>query len=61
MFFFEKKNRKTFASAVAGLSGARVTVEQKFFASFFQKRRLFAALHERPCLGTTPPSWNTLG
>jgi hypothetical protein len=39
MFFFGKKNQKTFARAVAGLSGDGATADQKFFASFFQKRR----------------------
>jgi len=39
MFFFEKKNQKTFASRVRWL---RVRdSKQKFFASFFQKRRPF--------------------
>jgi hypothetical protein len=49
MFFFEKKNQKTFASAVAGLSGERATADEKFFASFFQKRRiLLSAYGPRP-------------
>jgi hypothetical protein len=39
MFFFEKKNQKTFDCAVADLSSERATAEQKFFGSFFQKRR----------------------
>jgi hypothetical protein len=44
MFFFEKKNQKTFvcdgqhqASLVELFAASK---EQKFFASFFQKRRL---------------------
>jgi hypothetical protein len=40
MFFFEKKNQKTFAPAVRASRNARALV-QKFFASFFQKRSLF--------------------
>jgi len=39
MFFFEKKNQKTFAF-FARWSEVRDS-EQKFFASFFQKRRPF--------------------
>jgi UDP-glucose 4-epimerase len=38
-FFFEKKKQKTFDCAVADFSGERATAAQKFFASFFQKRR----------------------
>jgi hypothetical protein len=38
MFFFEKKNQKTFA--IWGWSFRRGVAQwQKFFASFFQKRR----------------------
>jgi hypothetical protein len=40
MFFFEKKNQKTFDPAVRGGRNARAGV-QKFFASFFQKRSAF--------------------
>jgi hypothetical protein len=47
MFFFEKKNQKTFAHA----AGIRVPTapgcqphEQKFFASFFQKRRPYFSI-----------------
>jgi hypothetical protein len=39
MFFFEKKNQKTFVRAVADLSGDGATADQKRFASFLQKRR----------------------
>ncbi len=51
--FFEKKDQKTFDSAVAGLTDTHASTPtrqpgQKFFASFFQKRRpsflLFATL-----------------
>ena len=42
MFFFEKKNQKTFFPFGRSLTQAAVTdserQEQKFFASFFQKR-----------------------
>jgi hypothetical protein len=38
MFFFEKKNQKTFTSC-ASVKQAGSPEEQKFFASFFQKRR----------------------
>jgi len=40
MFFFEKKNQKTFAYSGACWSALRDS-EQEFFASFFQKRRSF--------------------
>jgi 4-hydroxy-tetrahydrodipicolinate reductase len=40
MFFFEKKNQKTFASLKASWAEVRDS-EQTFFASFFQKRRPF--------------------
>jgi len=39
MFFFEKKNQKTFDRCRAAFPSARPN-NQKFFASFFQKRRL---------------------
>jgi hypothetical protein len=44
MLFFEKRNQKTFARLVPReLTLRQVTKaqEQKFFASFLQKRRLF--------------------
>jgi hypothetical protein len=45
MFFFEKKNQKTFATSGRGLTQALEPDsddhEQKFFASFFQKRSSF--------------------
>jgi hypothetical protein len=39
MFFFEKKNQKTFANLDTWPTSNRAThpSEQKFFASFFQK------------------------
>jgi hypothetical protein len=44
MFFFEKKNQKTFARLVPRqlkpTRQAATAQEQKFFASFFQKRSL---------------------
>jgi hypothetical protein len=40
MFFFEKKNQKTFAHWLS-LSGEAQPRIQKFFASFFQKRSSF--------------------
>jgi hypothetical protein len=43
MFFFEKKNQKTFAS-LRTLVEMSATAKQKFFASFFQKRSLSATL-----------------
>jgi hypothetical protein len=46
MFFFEKKNQKTFVPFGFGLSGVAQPSLPKFFASFFQKRR--------PCLKTSP-------
>jgi hypothetical protein len=39
VFFFEKKNQKTFASLGTPWAELRDS-EQKFFASFFQKRSL---------------------
>jgi hypothetical protein len=48
-FFFEKKNQKTFS--IAGTTCESASSDpaerhvQKFFASFFQKRRIF------PCTG----------
>src|SRR5277367_2761452 len=44
MFFFEKKNQKTFvcwSSRGAHSSSKGMPNRQKFFASFFQKRRFF--------------------
>jgi hypothetical protein len=43
MFFFEKKNQKTFAPASTRPASNRATYarEQKFFASFFQKRSAY--------------------
>jgi len=38
MFFFEKKNQKTFARLEPRRSDWRGFKDQKFFASFFQKR-----------------------
>jgi hypothetical protein len=46
MFFFEKKNQKTFANE-ARLFSARAPNRQKFFASFLQKRS--------PSLRAVPP------
>jgi hypothetical protein len=48
MFFFEKKNQKTFALArpLPGESSAATATkpnEQKFFGSFFQKRTFFTS------------------
>jgi hypothetical protein len=40
MFFFEKKNQKTFAILRVSPSGA--TALQKFFASFFSKKKRLA-------------------
>jgi hypothetical protein len=40
MFFFEKKNQKTFMSWHPPGREVRDS-DQKFFASFFQKRRTF--------------------
>jgi hypothetical protein len=40
MFFFEKKNQKTFSRCGRCRLGPRLR-RQKFFASFFQKRRPF--------------------
>jgi hypothetical protein len=39
MFFFEKKNQKTFASAVADLSGEPPTGNKSFLVLFFKKER----------------------
>jgi hypothetical protein len=41
MFFFEKKNQKTFANLAAASPGEARSHDQKFFASFFQKRSPF--------------------
>jgi len=47
VFFFEKKNQKTF-NHMAYASGDSATAHQKFFASFFQKRRpSFLMLRDR--------------
>jgi len=43
MFFFEKKNQKTFLLGLFGLL-AYAPKEQKSFASFLQKRRPFCCL-----------------
>jgi hypothetical protein len=40
MFFFEKKNQKTFATWRT-LPDGPATAVQKFFASFFQKRSAY--------------------
>ncbi len=48
-FFFEKKNQKTFGPAGFGDGIAAARKEQKFFASFFQKRSA--------CLGQTRRSF----
>jgi hypothetical protein len=49
MFFFEKKNQKTFMFWARAGSNVRDSA-QKFFASFFQKRSLFILVghHGRP-------------
>jgi hypothetical protein len=46
VFFFEKKNQKTFATwrTWPRAELGRVSQEQKFFASFFQKRSLSSFL-----------------
>jgi hypothetical protein len=41
VFFFEKKNQKTFGHK-AGRAERRATADQKSFASFLQKRRPFS-------------------
>jgi hypothetical protein len=49
MFFFEKKNQKTFASCGGQplLRGKRAAAtEKKFFGSFFQKRTLSLAFSQ---------------
>jgi len=47
MFFFEKKNQKTFANMGRSLAQAAGSdyerQQQKFFGSFFQKRTSFSA------------------
>jgi hypothetical protein len=40
MFFFEKKNQKTFVRAVAELSGEHPTVHKSFLRLFFKKEGL---------------------
>jgi hypothetical protein len=50
MFFFEKKNQKTFGRC-RGPPPSIYPKIQKFFASFFQKRR--------PCLPPGAPSWRS--
>ena len=42
-FFFEKKNQKTFDSAVANLSGQSATARLKAFCFFFSKKKAFLA------------------
>jgi hypothetical protein len=51
MFFFEKKNQKTFATLAAALPAPPRLNRQKSFASFLQKRRPsfpFVMLREKP-------------
>jgi uncharacterized protein (DUF2141 family) len=52
MFFFEKKHQKTFATWAKPIRQGRRQIIQKFFASFFQKRRpcllCFVAIIARP-------------
>jgi putative component of membrane protein insertase Oxa1/YidC/SpoIIIJ protein YidD len=45
MFFFEKKNQKTFAPSCAH-AGTSALNKKKFFASFFQKRRILLPCHQ---------------
>ena len=40
MFFFEKKNQKTFTPSGSSLSSKAVPRKQKFFASFFSKKEV---------------------
>jgi hypothetical protein len=52
LFFFEKKNQKTFTNCIQqarqrGQSGAALN-RQKFFASFFQKRSAFFCRNSTP-------------
>jgi hypothetical protein len=55
MFFFEKKNQKTFATwSRAGRTGAALNV-QKFFASFFQKRSPSLCRSSRNVMQYAPP------
>jgi hypothetical protein len=51
-FFFEKKNQKTFTNSGLASAERPKPIEQKFFASFFQKRRPSCCL---PYL--RPPTW----
>jgi hypothetical protein len=44
-FFFEKKNQKTFVNLAPGCAAAVAQIKEKFFASFFQKRRAFLLQH----------------
>jgi len=55
LFFFEKKNQKTFALDGATMPTARVR-GQEFFGSFFQKRTflLFLFVLSTPCFATSP-------
>jgi hypothetical protein len=59
MFFFEKKNQKTFASwhPRPTSNWAAYAREQKFFASFFQKRRPFFPLSATLLLGACAVSF----
>ncbi len=54
-FFFERKNQKTFASAVAPCGRVRDSADKSFFASFFSKKVGFAYFACGSC------SRNTLG
>jgi hypothetical protein len=47
-FFFEKKKQKTFACLTRAHPGKPEPGSQKFFASFFQKRRLFLPFAATP-------------
>jgi hypothetical protein len=51
MFFFEKKNQKTFDNWACAVSASCDSIE-KFFASFFQKRS--ASLHPDRALRCVP-------
>jgi hypothetical protein len=52
MFFFEKKNQKTFTHGMRGSSEiGRVSRRQKFFGSFFQERTACLPFSAQACGG----------
>jgi hypothetical protein len=60
MFFFEKKNQKTFANWAEPVRKDRSPNNQKFFASFFQKRSPCPPANQTRAPATQPTSRHAL-